>query len=98
MLYRSLISCLLGRGWLTTGQTYLLLRAFRDFTKALAVDKETPTAPLKVRRSLKLSVLWATAVVLVLHRNLVATAMLLLMFVVVLQSYLFVSSVGAVVK
>jgi hypothetical protein len=95
MLYRWLLASFLGHGWLTNGQTRVLLRAFRGLTKAVAVQAEQPSPSLRVRRSMKLSVLWAVAVVLVVHRNLVASGILLLASVAVLRGCMFFVSLGA---
>jgi hypothetical protein len=98
MLYHWLLASFLGHGWLTWGQTRVLLRAFRGLAKAVAAQAEQPAPSLKVRRSMKLSLLWALAVVLVVHRNLVASGILVLASVAVLRGFLFFVSLRTVAQ
>jgi hypothetical protein len=98
MLYRWLIACLLGRQWLSESQTRLLLRGFSRLNWAVANSSELPEPSGQVRRSFKLSTLWAFAVLVSVHRNLVATFILVSIVVAALHLYSLVFTLGAGVK
>jgi hypothetical protein len=98
MLYRWLISCFLGRSWLSENQARLLMRGFRNLNWAVASGSDVPEPTSRVRRSFKLSALWAVAVMVSVHRNLVAAAFLVLIAVSALHLYAFVFTLGVGAK